>query len=200
MKFCIDPDVCKQTNCTPDILFYIAALYFKAPISLNTFMNVCSKGFIEYDGFSNKEPINLRLSQDGINFIESVLLNSEFRPDVAKEDRYDSLAVKLMELYPKGRKEGTSYMWRDSKSIIAKKLKALVKRTGAEFTDEQAIEATKKYVESFNGNYTYMQLLKYFISKRLVVGGEIEETSQLLSYIENANQESLDNDWTSRTI
>ena len=34
-----------------------------------------------------------------------------------------------------------------------------------------------------------MQLLKYFISKNVVKGGEVEETSQLLSYVENAGQE-----------
>jgi hypothetical protein len=43
-----------------------------------------------------------------------------------------------------------------------------------------------------------MQLLKYFISKNVVKGGEVEEQSQLLSYIENMNQadtQQLSIDW-----
>lgn len=111
-------------------------------------------------------------------------------------DRYELLAAQLRELFPKGRKEGTSYMWRDSNNMIAKRLKALVSKYGDCFTDEQAINATKRYVESFNGNYRYMQLLKYFISKKVVNDGEVEENSQLLSYIENEGQSEHNNEWT----
>ena len=130
--------------------------------------------------------------------IDSILSES-LAPEVVG-DRYEILAAKLIELYPKGKKEGTSYMWRDSKSIIAKRLRALVKRYNVSFTDEQAINATKRYVESFNGNYKYMQLLKYFISKKTAIDGSIEETSQLLSYIENEGQEDANNDWTTNCI
>ena len=67
------------------------------------------------------------------------------------------------------------------------------------FTDEQAINATRKYVNSFNGDYQYMQLLKYFICKRTTgFGNATEDNSQLLSYIENEGQEdNINNDWTS---
>ena len=91
-------------------------------------------------------------------------------------------------------------MWRDSKSIIAKRLKSLVSRYKVEFTDEQAIKATERYVKSFNGNYQFMQLLKYFISKTIIVDGRTEEVSQLLSYIENEDSENINNDWTTRLI
>ena len=91
-------------------------------------------------------------------------------------------------MYPNGKKGGTQYYWRDSTNVIAKKLKAVIKKYGDCFTDEQAIDATKRYVASFNGNYQFMQLLKYFICKNVVKGGEVEEQSQLLSYIENAGQ------------
>ena len=98
----------------------------------------------------------------------------------------------MQELFPEGKKPGTKLMWRDSQAIIGKKLKAVVKKYGAKFTDEQALEATKKYVESFNGDYQFMQVLKYFISKRNQLTGE--ETSQFLSYLENADQEDVNND------
>ena len=129
------------------------------------------------------------------NLLKDILLESN-EIVIKRADRYELLAAQLREIFPKGRKEGTSYMWRDSNSIIAKKLKALVSKYGECFTDEQAINATRKYVESFNGNYRYMQLLKYFISKKVVNDGEVEETSQLLSYIENEGQSDYNNEWT----
>ena len=180
----------------------VLALYLGTPMEFTTFQKVCRKGFIEYDSLDvYRNPINLKLSEHGINFVESLILNSEFKTEGQSKDRYDLLAEKLRELYPKGRKEGTSYMWRDSNIIIAKRLKAIVKKYGDSFTDEQAINATKKYIESFNGNYRYMQLLKYFISKKVNINGEIEEKSDFLSYIENAGQEEeLNNDWTTNLI
>ena len=73
-----------------------------------------------------------------------------------------------------------------------------------EYTDEQVIEATKAYVASFNGNYTYMQLLKYFIWKNKVTGeevvrgrvvGEVERQSQLAAWIEDTPEKSTSADW-----
>ena len=56
----------------------------------------------------------------------------------------------------------------------------------------------EKYVEGFNGSYQYMRLLKYFIFKEKVgANGEIEGDSELISYIENADDEDLRNEWTS---
>jgi hypothetical protein len=40
-----------------------------------------------------------------------------------------------------------------------------------------------------------MQLLKYFIIKKSIIGGEMEETSQLLSYIENIEDNDVKDDW-----
>jgi hypothetical protein len=131
-----------------------------------------------------RQPINPKLTPAGVELVEGVLLNSEFAPSPKEEDdRFLNLAAKLIELFPKGRKEGTNYMWRDSKAIIAKRLKAVVKKYGVEFTDEQAVEATRRYVASFNGDYRYMQLLKYFLMKKNTLTGD--ENSQFLSYLEN---------------
>lgn len=194
MKICIDVDLCEKEGLDIDIVSYMLSLYFGKLITWNTFSNICSKGYIEYDGFNQKrEPINAKLTQNGIDAIEDILLKSEFKSN-NDEDRYDRLAEKLQEIFPSGKKRGTNYMWKDSKPIIAKKLRAIVKKYNVSFTDEQAIEAARKYVDSFNGDYQYMQILRYFISKRNNLTGE--ETSQLLSYIENAGQEeSIDNNW-----
>lgn len=193
MKLWFSVKECEKLKVPVDTALYIASLYLGKLISSNTFQDVCARGLIEFDGFDLKrEPINARLTQTGMDLIESIFLNSEFHLPNSEEDRFDKLAKKMQEVFPEGRKPGTKLMWRDSQPIIAKRLKAIVKKYKAAFTDEQAIEATKKYVESFNGDYQFMQVLKYFISKRNLTTGD--ETSQFLSYIENAGQEEVVND------
>ena len=57
-----------------------------------------------------------------------------------------------------------------------------------ELTDEQIIKATQKYVDEMIGKPD-MRLLKYFIFKEAIgKGGDVEPTSDLLSYIENIDQ------------
>lgn len=193
MKLCFDVKECEKLKIPVDTALYIASLYLDKLISSNTFQDVCARGLIEFDGFDlRREPINARLTQTGVDIIESIFLNSEFHLSNSEEDRFDKLAKKMQEVFPEGRKPGTKLMWRDSQPIIAKRLKAIVKKYKAVFTDEQAIEATKKYVESFNGDYQFMQVLKYFISKRNLTTGD--ETSQFLSYIENAGHEDVSNE------
>ena len=80
---------------------------------------------------------------------------------------------------------------------IRKKLQSFFLRY-PDYTDEQVITATQKYVNSMNGNYTYLKLLKYFIWKSEVKDGEQVVTSILSDYIENEGQEdNINNDWTS---
>jgi hypothetical protein len=198
MKFYIDTDECAKLNLPVSTALYLAALYYKECINRNTFEESLSRGLVNFSGYDKfYEPMKVTITQQGVDFVESIFLNSEFKPKEKEVDRFEGLATKLRELFPKGKKPGTSIMWRGSNYEIVKKLKTLIKKTGAEFTDEQAIEATKKYIESFNGNYAYMQVLPYFILKQVPVNGVYEEKSQLLSYIENAGQEDVDNNWTS---
>lgn len=184
MKYCINPEECKKQNIPIDTFLYALSLYLGKLITPDTFQDVCSKGLIEYDGFDlMRQPVNAKLTPTGVELVEGIILNSEFAPKDGEDDRFLNLAGMLIELFPRGKKEGTNYMWRDSKAIIAKRLKAVVKKYNAEFTDEEAVEATRRYVSSFNGDYRYMQLLKYFIMKKNLVTGE--ENSQFLSYLEN---------------
>lgn len=189
MKFYIDTEECVKQGVPLDEALYIIGLYLGVDINTNTLDKILKRGILEHDGYDIfKNMKNPKLINSGIELAESLILESEFNTPIYK-DRFENLAFQLRELFPKGKKPGTAYMWRDSNAIIAKKLKALVKKYGDCFTDEQAIEATRKYVNSFNGNYQYMQLLKYFISKAVIKDGQIEETSQFLSYIENENEE-----------
>ena len=50
---------------------------------------------------------------------------------------------------------------------------------GNKYTDEQILKATQDYVSSFNGNYSYMRVLKYFILKD---ERKSDEKSELLEF------------------
>lgn len=112
--------------------------------------------------------------------------------------RCDALAEKLSEIFPVGTKPGTSLKWRGYKDGVSEKLQNLIKK-GNEFTDEEAIEATKAYVASFNGMYTTMRVLPYFLSKNDIVGGEVKKTCDFMTYVEdlrsNPQQNNLSKDW-----
>ena len=198
MKITIDEEQCRNKNIPLDVLLYLISMKLGYPINQETFKKAWENGYIichESDYRGNI--IKAEICKEGLHFIDENLGDASIED---KGDRFTNLATKLIELYPKGKKDGTSYMWRDSKSIIAKRLKSLVSRYKVEFTDEQAIKATERYVKSFNGNYQFMQLLKYFISKTIIVDGRTEEVSQLLSYIENEDSENINNDWTTRLV
>lgn len=112
-------------------------------------------------------------------------------------DRCASLAPKLMALYPMGNKPGTSLKWRGSEKIVAERLCKLINE-GNEFTDEEAINATKNYVSAFNGMYTQMRILPYFLWKNRVVGGEVDKACDFMSYVEDLrtnNNSSQTPDW-----
>ena len=88
------------------------------------------------------------------------------------------------------------YYWTDGISLIIKRLKIFFKKYGI-YSNEIIIDATKRYVDSFNGDYRFMKLLKYFIFKeKKGEGGDVESSSDLLNFIENNEGEELSNDWS----
>lgn len=188
-KFVIDLEECEKNNISLNHVLYLISVYFGNPFHCKESLDeLVEKRYVVYYGYNEGFPDKVILTDTGIQLIETLFLNSEFKEGTKVGDRFKELAKQLQELYPEGKKQGTQYYWRDSTNVIIKKLKAIVKKYGDCFTNEQAIEATRKYVASFNGDYKYMQLLKYFICKNVIKGGEVEETSQLLSYIENNGQ------------
>lgn len=194
MKYVLNLDEIRKGEIPINMALYLISIYFEAEIQNNQLEDKARA-----EGYLTTQYGKTVLTVEGINLVEDVFLNSEFKESFSEEDRYDNLAKKLQELFPKGKKPGTNYMWRDSYSIIARKLRTVIKKFGIGFTDEEAILATKKYVDSFKGDYRYMQLLKYFILKKDTT--TLEENSQFLSYLENLNDADIDadnpsNDWT----
>lgn len=130
------------------------------------------------------------LTEDGTKTISELLKTNKKRQ--YEEEELRCIANKLREIFPSGRKNGTAYYWRDTEAIIMKKLKNFFLKY--KYEPEQVLESALAYVDSFHGEYRYMQLLKYFIEK--------DGTSQLASFIENYKQEDKDmgNNWTSSLI
>lgn len=196
MKLFIDTDKIDK-DIGVDGLLYLTALHFNCTINKDTIDRLNDRGLIFINNFKDGIPSNVSPTKESREIVEGTYADMEISGK-ENDDRFDNLADKLRELFPTGRKPGTQLQWRDSTKVIAQRLKAFVKKFNVEFTDEQAIEATKKYISGFNGNYQFMQVLKYFIMKAGTEDGTAIINSQLLSYMENADQEeSLRNDWTS---
>lgn len=186
-KVSINKDVLEKNNLSMDEFLVLLLTYNKANIQ-EVKQSLVEKGLADFSVFDD----DLVISSTTKDLITSITIDSDVKV-LSKDKEFRELADKLKELFPKGKKAGTTYMWRDSTAVIARKLKTLVVKYDYQFTEEQAINATKAYVESFNGDYTYMQLLKYFILKSLP-DGEIK--SDFMSYIENEGQEDeLSDNW-----
>lgn len=186
-KISINKDVLEKYNLSMNEFLVLLLTYNKANIH-EVRESLVNKGLADYSVVDD----TLIISSTTKDLITSVTIDSDVTV-ISKDKEFKELAEKLKEIFPKGKKAGTTYMWRDSTAVIARKLKTLVVKYDYQFTEEQAIKATKAYVESFNGDYTYMQLLKYFILKT-IPDGEIR--SDFMSYIENeGHEENLNDNW-----
>lgn len=116
--------------------------------------------------------------------------------------RLTNLAKKMRELYPEGKQVGGKYYYRGNDHDIALKLNKFFTIYGDK-PDEDILDAEKKFVASFNGDYKYLPLLKYFIYKEKTVWGEDEENhkapeSVLATVLENKDDKDIvtaSSDW-----
>ena len=110
-------------------------------------------------------------------------------PTTSANDVIDSVAKQMINIFPKGLKPGTNQMWRSNVTDISRRLRKFQARY-PDYTVEQMLDATRRYVESFNGHYDYMRVLKYFIWKDEVKyndegRGYVDSYSELANFIEN---------------
>ena len=191
---CLNKKAAQQNGITIDEALLMLVIHNKVDLE-STEKLLIQKGFITAERNDLFRQVGWRLTNKGSEILESVIIDSDKQQE--PQDKLNLLATRLKEIFPKGKKDGTNYYWADGVALIVRRLKLFFKKYGNDFTDEQIIQATEKYVQGFNGNYQYMRLLKYFIFKEKVgVGGEVEGDSELINYIENAGQEEdLKNDW-----
>lgn len=160
--------------------------------------SLVAKGLADKNLFSEGSIV---VSDKVKELVSTIAIDSD-KSVIDKDAEFIELANELRELYPAGRKEGTTYMWRGTTAEIAKKLKTLVVKYKYSFTREQVIKATKEYISSFNGNYKKMRLLKYFILKsERDADDNVNVISELMTLIENEGQtEVRRDDWMSTMV
>lgn len=195
MKITIDEKIVEQKGLSIEEFLFLLFLKVSDKPYSEVFEQIVKDGKVYY----NNEAMQTLLMDNTDDLVQTILLDSE--KTVPEIEREEALAIKMQEIFPLGKKEGTSQYYRGNKKEIALKIKKFFKLYG-HYTDEQILQATQKYVDSFNGNYTFMRVLKYFIIKDVRKQGEevnyVEQVSELASYLENAGQEDYNNNWTAQ--
>ena len=193
MKIEVSDEICKKYNLSITEALVLIGLKYS---SQEVFQKLNKERFLLDLGSSIfNEETKYKLSRKANEALSCIL--AESTDVVAKRTtNIEELADKLRDIYPNGKIFNTNYYYRGNKGDIVNKLKTFFKRYGTKYTDEQIISATQKYINSFNGNYTYLKLLKYFIWKDERLKGESVQ-SLLADFIENESAEdATNNDWT----
>ena len=137
----------------------------------------------------------LELTSDGIKRLNDVICAANpLTGGKQAQSRIERLIPQLQQLFPEGKKDGTSYYWRGNRKDIQRKLTQFFLRY-QNYSDEEILDATERYVKSFNGDYSYMRLLQYFIWKVTLEDGKQLCQSDLASFIENKNQRDMRTGW-----
>lgn len=121
------------------------------------------------------------------------LINSE-------DARFEALAIKVQECFPKQKMINPNgltspFYFRCNKGEIKNKLKKFIEVYG-EVSDEDIVDATKRYVASYAPKgYRGMRLAKYFIIKddrKLSADDEVhvEQLSDLATFLENKTEDT----------
>lgn len=194
MKYIIDEKVCEKHNLT--ITEVLCLLFLKS--CDGNYSDVVSKlikeeKIIESNTLDSNNVDYLYLTPHWDDEVSSIILESD--NSVPDKDRIENLVNKMRELFPKGMKIGNS-AWRGNVRELKLRMQKFFKMYG-DYSDEAILKATKAYVDSFNGNYTYMRILKYFILKSEIkqhqndlgeVVSQVEDVSELANILENPEE------------
>lgn len=187
----IDKNLCFTEGYSVELILALKAISYGRAITNNTYKKGYELGLIQ--SYESNGMNYISLTEKGQEVLQNIELKSSEAVSAVEEDIYKEIAEEMRNLYPAGRKQGTAYMWRDTVSGIATRLKKALKANKIAPNKEKILNALKSYVDGFKGNYTYMQLLKYFILK----DGE----SQLVAYLENEGQiEEEDKEWQTTVV
>ena len=199
MKICIDTEKLHKYNLTlKEVLYLINVLTDHSEIKVESINSIeqslIDKGFISRNGLLMGPPYILR---DKVELIQELIMDSETTNK--EKSRLEILTESLRSIYPKEIKD-SKYPLRGDKRGVMLKLNKFFKLYGNTWSDEQIIDATKRYIAGFNGDYTYMKTLPYFILKaerRIDEEGKgyNEEVSNLAIWLENTDAVIESNNW-----
>ena len=187
MKITIDEKVCTKHKMTPvEVLFALAFRISKG----DTLSNMLAREILVDVGGQ------VQVTQHWSDVLDEILSDSSGNVEKSDEELLE-LAKQMRELYPQGKMKDrfgrmTPYYYRCNNGEVVKKLKKFFTIFGS-VSDEDILDATKRYVASFQGNYTGMRLIKYFILKDDVKpsedGNHVEQISDLATFLENKESE-----------
>lgn len=141
------------------------------------------------------------LTQHWNEVVDEILCDS--MGNVQDDKRLLDLAVKMRACFPEGKMPGTPYYYRCNNGEVIKKMKKFFVQYG-DYPDDEVVNACKRFVASFNGNFRYLPLIKYFIFKfkdERDEDGNVHrvEHSPLADYLENKEEEGVEvnnsDDW-----
>lgn len=192
MKITIDEKVCLKHKMTPQETLF--ALAIRSGDHKQDINNMVNREILVWDnGY-------LKITQHWNDVLDEILADSS--GNVEKSDKeLKELATKMRELYPEGRMldcrtgRPTPYYFRCNVPEIIKKLKTFFTRYGSQYSNEEILDATRRYVASYHGNYQQkgFRLIKYFILKDDVKqgpdGNYVESLSPLLDFLSNKESE-----------
>lgn len=193
MKLTIDEKECLKHHLTPEEVIVMLAL------------RTCKDTNEVVANLEAREIITdksgqFMLTQRWSDELDEILLDSS--GDINDEDRLKSLAQKMRDAYPRGKMPGTSYFYRCNNREVVLKLKKFFTLYG-NYSDDKILDAEKRFIASYNGNYKYLPLIKYFIHKDKLKLGEdgqqhVSPESPLATYLENKEDSNLvtaSDDW-----
>lgn len=201
MKITLDEKVCLKHKLT--LQEALIALAVRAGNTNEAVKNLLAREvLVERNG-------EFLITQHWNDVVDEVLCDSSNNGLDLSDERLLALAVKVQECFPKMKMRYASgqespFYFRCNKTEIKNKLKKFLTLYG-ETTDEDIIDATKRYVATYESKgYLGMRLAKYFIMKddrKLGADEEVhvEQLSDLATFLENRGSEeeepANDDDW-----
>lgn len=187
MKLIIDSKQCLKHKLSPQEVLIALAIRSSRDSVQSIINNMLNKQIlISHEG-------TLSVIQHWDEVINTILVDSAGAID--DEERLSALADKMKACFPEGKMPGTPYYYRCNRREIILKLKKFFSQYG-NYKDEDIVDATKRFIASFNGNYKFLPLIKYFIMKNKTVADEdganhIVECSPLADYLENKEDDNV---------
>lgn len=150
-----------------------------------------------YNNLINRKILDLKdgkvvISQQWLNRIDKLVYSPPENATYSDADLL-KIAEKMQAVYPKGKMFDNVHSYQSNRKEIANKLKKFFVEYG-EYSEEEILDATKRYVASFMGNYRFMKALNNFVWKMDKEDDEEGNThnvrhSSLADYLENKEGE-----------
>lgn len=199
MNISIDEDVLKKLSTydgqqltTNELLVCMIILMEENPIDV--VQRLLNRGILLRDETTQKLYVFRKYS----SLVQNILLQSD--KAVPTISSIEQLTTKLQELFPKERKPDANgvpkYAYRGNKRDVTERLQKFFKLYG-QYSYDDVLECTRRYVESFKYNKTYMKILPYYIIKdgESTLATELENMDDTPQEITNPNE-----DWTNTLL